>query len=598
MKNDVWLTQGLAGEAFDPSAAEAPGRSPLLDALVMMVDDESLMTELIQTHLEDAGYRRFIVTNEPRDALALMQQRNPDVLLLDLMMPGLSGFDLLAQLRADPALRFTPVIVLTAAAGADTKLRALQLGATDFLSKPVDASELVLRLRNTLAFKQYHDHRADTDASTGLPNARAFQRHLRRALARCVERGGRLALLNVTVPETLPLRESLGPAVADQLMRSLAERLLHIAHRRGVAELLAPGDEPAPAVVRLGDDAFGLLLVDLQSTAEAELVARAVVSELAATVMLGRHECLPTPCVGIAIGPVDGARAELLQKAAELARTQARLRGGQRHEFFAVELNARLQARLQLGSELRHAVARGELRLHYQPKVDLASARVVGVEALVRWAHPVHGLMAPGLFIGLAEELGLIAAIGDWVIGQACEDAMRWSALGVADLTVAVNVAKPQFDSGRLCDTLRAHLARHRMPPQRLVLELTKSMLMTDAAAALQQMHELRALGVALSIDDFGTGYSSLAYLKSFPLCELKIDRSFVMDLPGSERDVAIVRSVAALGRDLGLSVLAEGVETVAQRETLRAVGCDCYQGFLFSRPLDGDGLLALLRRV
>jgi len=260
-------------------------------------------------------------------------------------------------------------------------------------------------------------------------------------------------------------------------------------------------------------------------------------------------------------------------------------------------LNARTLERMTLGAQLRGAAARGELRLHYQPEINLADGRISGAEALVRWEHPQHGLLPPGRFIALAEELGLIAAIGTWVAEQACRDTAGWVAAG-HDLNISINASKPQFLAGDLCEVLRRALFDAGLPPERLVVELTESMLMDDVDRGMQLMRRLKTLGLSLSIDDFGTGYSSLSYLKNFPLDELKIDRSFIMDLPGSAADLAIVRSVVDLGHNLGMSVIAEGVETEAQRVSLQALGCDRYQGFLFSRPVPAQEFALLLGRA
>ncbi|MBI3154434.1 MAG: EAL domain-containing protein [Burkholderiales bacterium] len=592
MKTDAWLLDAtdLAGLPELPEL-----RSPLLDAKVMLVDDEPLMTELIQTHLEEAGYRRFAVCNDPTQALAVLREQDPSVLLLDLMMPAVSGFDLLARIRAEREWRALPVIVLTASANAETKLRALKLGATEFLAKPVDASELVLRLRNTLAFKQYHDRRANLDAATQLPNAAWFERRLARALPGWLARGDRVALLDIQVPECASLRATLGLAAATQLARTLAERLTQLAAAHAGIDLASDLLEAEPTLARLALDSFALLLPRLPHDDDMQQLASDMLRELARPVLLGAHECRPTPAIGVALAPDDAAGVAELMKAAELARTQARGAGGMRHEFFSRELSERARERLELGEQLRHAADRGELRLHYQPKLDVASGRIVGVEALVRWMHPQRGLVAPGLFVPLAEELGLIARIGDWVLHQACADGAAWDAAALAPVRIAVNVSQPQFDGGTLVPTLRRALAASGLAPERLVIELTESMLMRDAEQALAQMRALEALGVSLSIDDFGTGYSSFSYLKRFPLDELKIDRSFVADLPGGARDRAIVRSVIAIGHDLGLSVIAEGVETREQLAALAELGCDMYQGFHHSRPMPPQALRVLL---
>jgi diguanylate cyclase len=266
--------------------------------------------------------------------------------------------------------------------------------------------------------------------------------------------------------------------------------------------------------------------------------------------------------------------------------------------FASHTLNAKSLERLTLGSQLRGAAQRGELRLHYQPKVEVKSNRIVGAEALVRWQHPTHGLLPPARFIQLAEEFGLIEGIGEWVIQQACDDAARWQRLGLGAVKIAVNVAKPQFASGSLCRVLRQAMFDSGVAAAQLVIELTESMLMDNVPANLAQLHELKSLGVTLSIDDFGTGYSSLSYLKRFPLDELKVDRSFVMDLPGQRADTAIVSTVIQLGHSLGMTVIAEGVETQAQLDCLRELGCDNYQGFLFSRPVPAEQLVAMLRQA
>ena len=592
MTRDIWANTRPGGLDEEPSE-----RSLLLDAKVMMVDDEPLMTDLIQAYLEDAGYTNFVLTNDPRDALRLLRSEEPGVLLLDLMMPHLSGFELLEAIRADEKLRYVPVIVLTAAAGADSKLRALRLGATDFLAKPVDESELVLRVRNTLAFHEYHNRMTNFDAVTRLPNQRLFDRGINEMVERRDLVGGVIALFSINVPECQLLRESLDQASADRLAKAIARRLELFASAMHSGSARSTSNERAPRVARLGNAQFGLVLEGLADTEVVETVTRRVLALLSEPVDLGVHEVGPKPWIGIAVAPADGNNAEVLRKGAELAATHGRQRGSVQFQFASAELNARSLAKMTLGLQLRGAAERGELRLHYQPKVDVSSNRIVGAEALVRWQHPEHGLVAPLRFIALAEEIGLIGAIGHWVMERACLDAAQWARAGLGELKVAINVAKPQFLLGDMSGDLRRVMAATGLPARQLIVELTESMLMDDVHASLALMHELKALGVTLSIDDFGTGYSSLSYLKRFPLAELKIDRSFVMDLPGGKIDVAIVRTVIELGHSLGMSVTAEGVETAEQLACLQQLGCDTYQGFLFSRPLPSDEFTRLLVR-
>jgi EAL domain-containing protein (putative c-di-GMP-specific phosphodiesterase class I)/DNA-binding response OmpR family regulator len=595
MMNDVWAISlaGRLGRSVE--SAETAARKPLIDAKIMMVDDEPLMTSLIQTYLEDAGYTQFVVTNDPCDALDLLRREEPGVLLLDLMMPRISGFDLLESIRADDALRFTPVIVLTAADGAAAKLRALQLGATDFLAKPVDESELTLRVRNTLAIQSHYRQALDFDAVTGLPHLRLFDRGLTEVLSRHDRLGGLVALFSVRAPECRQMFDTADHATAESAANVVAQRLRYFTADHRADPLLATSSERAPPVCRQGVDHFGLLLEGLADVTAVEAAAQRLIGVLSDPAVFGQQEVVFRPCVGISLSPRDGGTPKALRQAAAIACTHASTRSDMRYQFASAELNALSQERFNLGTQLRQAALRGELRLHYQPKLDLAGHRIIGAEALVRWQHPERGLLQPASFIAMAEELGLIRQIGGWVIEQVCKDLAAWARAGYGAVKVAVNVSKAQFMAGDLCSVMRLALFDNGVAAGQLVVELTESVLMDDVDAAMAQMRELKALGVTLSIDDFGTGYSSLSYLKQFPLDELKIDRSFVRDLPGGHADVAIVRTVVELGHSLNMSVIAEGVETEAQRECLARLGCTQYQGYLFSKPVPEEDFLCLL---
>ena len=569
------------------------------EALVMMVDDEALLTDVIQTHLEDHGYQRFVTCNEPTEAMALVRAHRPDVLLLDLMMPKVSGFEILGAMRADPALMFLPVIVLTAASDAETKLLALEMGATEFLAKPVDASELVLRLRNTLAFKQYQDRLAYVDPVTNLANRPSFTLKLGQTLQGVRERPDMLGLLHISCDHFRQTRETLGSRAADELLRLTAQRLQHLAatssgNETGLTELrIEPGD-----VARVGEQDFAVALPALTNADAVSALAKQILRALAQPFEIEGHAIFLNPGVGIAMAPADGDQADTLLMNADIACAKAReSQHKTRFEYFSAELTERSLQRLRLGREIRMALERNEMRLHYQPKVCMRTGRITGAEALIRWQHPEHGLMLPGKFIGIAEEVGLIGDISEWVMQQACTQAAKWHAQGLQDLKISINVAKPHFDEGKLCPRLQQLLHDTGLPPQWLMVELTESMLVQDAAGALQQMDELRALGVGLSIDDFGTGYSSLCYLKQFPANELKIDRSFIMDVSTHDKDRAIVQTVVTLGHSLGMEVVAEGIETVEQHRILQHAGCDVYQGFLFSKAIAPDAFEALVLR-
>jgi diguanylate cyclase len=592
MSQDVWADTLLPSEGEPPAGAL---RSPLLDAKVMMVDDEPLMTDLVQALLEDEGYVNFVVCNDPREALDLMHREEPSVLLLDLMMPKMSGFEVLEAVRANKETRYVPVIVLTAASAAEAKLRALRLGATDFLSKPVDGSELVLRVRNALAFSHYNKRLRHFDTVTGLPNAILFDRGIEEVLRNRDLVGGLVALVSLTVPEFRNLSEAADQRFADEFVKTLSRRLLRFAQADELMSDFATGVDRAPRVSRLGLDQFGVLFEGVANVDRVESLTKRLLAVVAQPVSLGVHQMVASAWAGIALSPTDGQTALALRKSAALAASHAGQGNASRYKFASPELNAKSLQRLRLGSALRGAAERDELRVHYQPKIHIESGRINGVEALVRWQHPEHGLMPPGRFIGLAEELGLINVVGEWVMAQACRDVARWTAEGLGALTVSVNISKPQLLAGDLPLVVSRIMASSGLPPHQLELELTESLLMDDVEVSRELMAEIKTLGVSLSIDDFGTGYSSLAYLKSFPLDELKVDKSFVDDLPGSSSDVALVHTIIDLGHRLGMTVIAEGVETAAQLACLKRLGCDSFQGFLFSKAVPEDAFRALL---
>jgi diguanylate cyclase (GGDEF)-like protein len=575
-----------------PVGAAASLAPPLMHASVMMIDDEPLLIAAVTAFLEDAGWQDVRGETDPRVGLERLRAEQPDVLLLDLMMPGLSGFEVLEQVRADPQLQRLPVIVMTSASDARTKLRVLELGATDFLEKPVDPSELVLRLRNTLAFKAYRDRSAWFDMLTGLPNRTLMTSQVARALRRRAVDRGCCALLLVEVGRVRLLAETIGQRSADQALVSIATRLQDAI--RAVDPIARVGDDrPAGVVARLDSDEFAVLLTGLASPADAAAVARRLRAAAAAPLDVQGRPWTPTVAVGVAAAPDDAEEIEALMRCARSAVSGVRDAGGV--GFYSARLNAAAVTRLAIESDLRRALERDdELELHYQPKFDARSGSLAGCEALVRWRHPERGLIGPAEFVPVAEETGLVDALGAWVLAEASRAARRWQDAGTP-CRVAVNIAATHFRDGRLLQDLRAALDGARIEPCALTIELTESMLMGSADGVLRTLAQLRALGVEVSLDDFGTGWSSLAYLKRMPIEELKIDRSFIAGLPEDAGDAAIVRSVIAIASSLGLKVVAEGVETQAQADWLAEAGCDLMQGWLFSKALGEPAFAARL---
>jgi diguanylate cyclase (GGDEF)-like protein len=564
----------------------------LTDARVMMVDDDPITLEVIQEFLREAGYSNIIALSQPAKALEQMRKAQPDVVLLDLMMPGVTGFDILMAMRAEEDFRFVPVIMLTAASDAETKLQALELGATDFLAKPVDPSELSLRLRNTLAFKAYRDRLAYFDNLTNLPNRRSLIGHLRSALDLVEDGRGRLAVLHIDLDRFKHINDALGYRLGDELLKAVAQRFGNAL--RDCEMMRADTLRERLYLARFSGDEFTVLAIGLTDAAVVDLIARRLVASLGAPFRVGDHELFVSASIGIAVAPHDGNDAVTLLKHADIAMHAAKGPGRNTYVFYSGELNARSMERLTLEHGLRRAVERNELVLYYQPQVDVASGRILGVEALMRWRHPEIGLIMPGRFIPLAEETGLICQLGDWALSEACRQAVAWDAAGMPAVTVSVNVATPQFRLVEFPDVVRRALDSSGLDPARLMLELTESMLMERTEQVIALLGQIKAMGVGLSLDDFGTGYSSFSYLKRLPLDEIKIDRAFVADMAGDPQSAAIVAAILALAEGLGLTIVAEGVETEAQLAHLAAHACQTYQGYYFSPPVPPDAILKL----
>jgi diguanylate cyclase (GGDEF)-like protein/PAS domain S-box-containing protein len=414
------------------------------------------------------------------------------------------------------------------------------------------------------------------DGLTGLPNRNMFMDELERTLARSRRSGARFALFFIDLDRFKNINDSLGHGAGDQLLKVISERL---------RQLLRDSD----LVARLGGDEF-VVLIEGQTDADALAhVARKLLAAIGEPVSIAARSLLVTGSIGIGLYPDDGAEAATLLKNADAAMYLAKDRGKNNYQFYTAQLAEHSAQQYALEADLRAAILRDELQLHFQPKVRIADGTLVGMEALLRWMHPQRGLLLPGVFITLAEDSGLILPIGNWVLRAACRQIRAWFDAGYDVPRVAVNLSARQLVTDTLVDEVAGALAEHRVDPSLLELEITESVLMADPERANRTLLRLSQLGVHIAIDDFGTGYSSLAYLKRFPAGSVKIDRSFVGGLPGDRDDAAITHAVVAMAHSLGLQVVAEGVETQAQLDFLRRLGCDAAQGFLIGRPLAAE---------
>ena len=583
-------------------------RRLMAGALIMMVDDEPLNTQVLEIHLEEEGYSRFVSIADSRRALATLRAEMPDVLLLDLVMPEVSGFEILEQMRRDDALRQVPVIVLTSSNDAETKLRALRAGATDFLAKPVDASELALRMRNTLASRAWQKRMSHVDPLTDLPNRLFFMNLLKTRLETRVSSVGAeaypAALILVNINRFKAINDSLGPEQGDVVLRAFRDRLvdaLGTRARLGGEQLFDSrrlADRSLSCVARLGGDRFAVLLPFDENVANAEGLTRQLqrfCTGMERPFAVGGQAIYLSASIGVSTVGGQAASVEALVNDAETAMRHAQRRTGTAFAFYSEKMDARARELLSLENGLRTAVEHGEIFLHYQPKVDVRDGRITGAEALVRWANPEFGLISPVDFIPLAEDSGMIVSIGAWVLKESCRRAREWHRRGHAKLCIAVNVSIRQLHESDFIDTVREALEASGLEPSALIIELTENMLMENAESNVVKLRDLKRLGVRLSIDDFGTGYSSLSYLQRFPLDQLKIDRSFVAEITGLNSHAPIVKAVVSLAHDLGLSVVAEGIETHHQLAHVRAYGCEEYQGYYCSKPLPAEEFLALV---
>jgi len=407
------------------------------------------------------------------------------------------------------------------------------------------------------------------DSLTGLPNRTLFNQLLGQSLATARRNNDCCVVLALEVNRFSTIKETFGNEVADELLRQVGQRWRAVLRDEDV-------------LARVGDAEFVAVLTSIQKREHSGIVSQKLLAALDLPFEIEANQVHGAASIGISVFPEDGQDAASLLRFSDVAVKRLHAEGASGYLFYSPEMNQRAKEQWQLEAELRRAVVSGELLLHYQPKVSLRSGRIVGAEALIRWRHPQHGMVSPGKFIPVAEETGLILDIGNWVLEEACRQIRAWMNAGIEMPPIAVNLSARQFDQ-HLPVRLQSVLDRHGVPPERLKLEITESLLVRGADSVIQIMNELVGMGFALAMDDFGTGYSSLANLKRFPITTLKIDRAFVIGVPGDQNDCAIARAIVTMGLQLRQEIVAEGIETIAQMDFLRNLGCDQLQGFLFS---------------
>jgi diguanylate cyclase (GGDEF)-like protein/PAS domain S-box-containing protein len=696
-------------------------------ARILVVDDEPVNLQLLEYLLNTTGYENVISTTDPRQVVPLHLEHRFDLIILDLQMPGMDGFEVMEALKPIEREAWLPVLVVTAEP--DKKLAALEAGARDFIGKPFDTVEVMTRIRNLLEVRLLHresneygvrmertvhertaelqrfrgamdatsdaiflidaankamvdvndgacrmlgfsreallridpvalglatraqierhmegdagaraahesdivetellradgrgavpveigwqlqdaggmrmliavardvserlqaaqrlKHLASYDALTGLPNRTLFFQNLRDAVELAQDKHWRIAVLFISLDRFKMINDSLGTALGDELLRQFSTRLVRCVRLRDTAG-------------RLGGDEFALILTMTRDQQEAVNVANEVREALRAPFDLHGQQAALTASIGISMYPEDATDPGTLVKYADTAMVRAKEAGRDGYRFFTAGMNVQVLARLDLELALRGALEEGQFVLYYQPKLELNTGRISGVEALLRWNRPGYGLVYPAEFVPVMEETGLVVRVGEWIIDEACRQIAAWSRDGVRDVRVAVNVSSRQFVEGDLEGAIRRALDTYDVEPGMLELELTESALMSNAEHTIKVLTSLKQLGIRIAIDDFGTGYSSLAYLKRFPIDKLKIDIAFVRDITTNPDDAAIALAIISMAHSLHMLVIAEGVESRAQMAYLRRHRCDEIQGFHFSRAIPAGELAELVRK-
>jgi len=563
-------------------------------------------------------------------ALDLIERHSFDLVLLDIMMPDITGVEVLRRIRQKYSQSKLPVIMVTANSRSDDIVEALEVGANDYVTKPVDFAVALARVNAQVERKQAsealevmnkelhrtnqslegrvtertaklgeanrqlqeeiaHRQRSEArshylayhDALTGLANRVLFREDLERALQEARASRSSLAVLFIDLDGFKSVNDTLGHSVGDSLLKTLGERL---------HEALTT----SARIARLGGDEFAVLQTMGDQPMAGVSLAQRIVNLVSTPCRIDNHNITVGASVGVAISERGLENPEYLLKSADLAMYRAKADGRGTYRLFDPEMDATAQARRRLEVDLRNALARGEFEVHYQPLISVETRKVSSFEALVRWRHPERGRIEPVEFIPVAEDTGLILQLGEWVLREACAQAMAWP----DHINVAVNLSPVEFQRGDVVSAVIAALSSSGLPAGRLEIEITESVLLEKTTKSVTTLKRLRDLGVRISMDDFGTGFSSLSYLRSYPFDKIKVDRSFVRDLTKDDRSRTIVSAIAGLGMRFGMRTTAEGVETKEQLEWLRGEGCDEVQGMLFSMPVPAAEILPLLDRL
>ncbi len=571
----------------------APSLAPPFESRVVLIDDDPAIHALVAAMLKPMG-ATIVSAMCGEEGLDVIRQQTPDLVLLDNDMPGVRGIEVLERIKGDPSMSMVPVIIETGSESNSVLSACFAAGAVDYIRKPFTPAELRARVGSVLERQRMVGElttAARIDKLTGLANRALLTDRLARALERTVtEREYSFTLMFLDFDRFKLVNDSLGHDVGDLLLQSIAGRLRANLRSTDSAQREAAGN----TVARIGGDEFVVLLDGIGTPDIATVIADRLLGVLEAPYQLGEHLVRSSASIGIVHSGDGYTSADEMLRDADIAMYEAKATGKGRHVSFTESMRDAVRHRIEIETDLRDAIGTSQLHLVYQPIVDLETHRVTGAEALVRWSHPTRGNIPPNEFIPIAEETGLILPLSDFILREACSTFMRWqSELGEnAPEKISVNLSRVQLTDASLVARTVAVLAACGMKPGQLLLEVTESQIMQQRTAALELLGALRSEGIRLAMDDFGTGYSSLSCLQEFPLDVLKVDRSFVVNA-GKGRDfAALLHAVVCLADNLGLKVVAEGIETEEQLVLLQALGCAFGQGYLLARPMSADGVV------
>jgi diguanylate cyclase (GGDEF)-like protein len=620
------LSQGVTLPRPEIEASDAADKNGNPRPRILIVDDISDNRTILTRRFQRRGFD-VVEADNGLTAIELIAQGPFDLVLLDVMMPGIDGIETLKRIRDQRSPSALPVIMVTAKSESTNIVDALELGANDYVTKPVDFAVALARVNTQISRKRAEQQVARVndelrkanedlerrveertrrlidanqrlkveiadreesqarsqylayhDSLTGLGNRLLFKEQLEEALKDVSVTPHPLAVLFLDLDGFKAVNDTLGHSVGDLLLKSVAAKLRDILPR-------------TDRIARLGGDEFAILQMSAAQPASSIALAEKIIEIIGQPCSVDGHDVTVGASVGVAVAHPGDTNTETFLKSADLAMYSAKSDGRGTYRMFDPEMDAVVQTRRLLERDMRTALAQDGFRLYYQPLVNLQTKKVTAFEALMRWEHPARGAVPPSEFIPVAEEMGLIVQLGEWALRQACAEAMEWP----GDICISVNLSPLQFSKGNLVSTVVSALASSGLSAARLELEITESVLLEKSERNIAILNQLRDLGVRISMDDFGTGYSSIGYLRSFQFDKIKIDQSFVRDLLVDEGSLAIVRAIAGLGVSFGMTTTAEGVETEEQMRCLNLEGCIEVQGYLYSKPVPAHEINDLL---